>query len=332
MGRREIEIDEEELREQLDLLPTQQHVAEHFGVSQATISNKIRDFGMVKINGKTERNSRIEFPFLNWEKAKEILLDIQDNNTPTVGYDKVEIEIESAGNNLIIPIMDTHIGARYIYSRELIELVELIAENPRVFTGFNGDLADNYTTTAFKSGQIEQGLKIQMQKAIVKALVRKLQGNILWFVNGCHDEWSYFNDGFDLAQYLAHKDRQGYYMGHHGRVDIYLNGIRYRIFVIHNTFRNSTLNEGHGIKWVCREHVTYDIAVKGHDHVPHVEEFILRGKTRYSMSGAPWKGQDRYSSKKGFPGTLQTTPGFILNSKKKQIILDIDYRNLVKYL
>jgi len=332
MGRSEIVIDKEELKEQLNLLPTQKKVGEHFGVSQATISNKIRDYEITKVAGRTDRDEKIEFPSLSWEKTKEILFAVQDENSPTIGYEKVEMEIETAGNILIVPLMDMHIGARYTYSRELIDLIDLIRDNPQVFTGFNGDLADNYNTSAYKSGQIEQSIPLMKQKAIVEALVKRLQGNILWFVNGCHDEWSYFNDGFDLAQYLSHKDRQGYYMGHHGRVDIFLNGIRYRIFVIHNTFRNSSLNEGHGLKWICREHVTYDMAVKGHNHTAHIEEYVLRGKNRYSMAGNAWKGQDRHGSKQGYPKTGKTTPGFILNSKTKEFILDIDYRNLVKYI
>ena len=332
MGRKEIEIDEEELREQLNTLPTQQDIADHFGVSQATISNKIRKYEIVKVNGITDRDEKIEFPSLSWEKVKDILYRVQDENSPTIGYDRVELNIETAGNILIVPIMDIHIGSRYTFSRELIELIELIVNNPRVFTGLNGDLADNYNTTAYKSGQVEQGLKLQIQKAIVEEFIKKLQGNILWFVNGCHDEWSYFSDGFDLAQYLAHKDRQGYYMGHHGRVDIYLNGIKYKLFVIHNTFRNSSINEGHGLRWICREHVGYDLAIKGHNHTPYIEEFTQRGKVRYTMCGSAWKGQDRHGSKQGYPRVGRTTPGFILNSKTKEIIMDVDYRRLVKYL
>lgn len=332
MGRSGIVIDKEELKRKLQELPTQQKVADHFNVSQGTISNKVREYELTKAKGKTDRDEKIEFPSLSWDKAKEILLAVQDENSPTIGYDKVEIEIESAGNILMVPIMDLHIGARYNYSRELIALIDLIVENPQVYTGFNGDLADNYNTSAYKSGQIEQSLPVMKQKAIVEALVRKLQGKILWFVNGCHDEWSYFNDGFDLAQYLAHKDREGYYMGHHGRVDIYLNGERYKLFVIHNTYNNSQLNKGHGLKWVCREEVGYDIGIKAHNHVANTEEFVMRGKNRYSMCGSAWKGQDRHGSKEGFPPTGKTTPGFILSSKTKTIILDIDYRNLVKYL
>ena len=332
MGRNMIDIDEQELINMLAELPTQQAVADHFGVSQPTISNRIKELGLVKSRGTTNKDSRIEFPSLSWEEVKKILFEVQNNNSPTVGYEAVDIEIESPGNILIIPLLDLHIGSRYTYSRELVDLIDLIVENPRVFTGFNGDLADNYNTSAYRGGQIEQGLKIQMQKAIVETLVKRLHGNILWFINGCHDEWSYFNDGFDFAQYLSHKDVEGYYMGHHGTVKLYLNGIKYKLFVTHNTYRNSTLNEPHGLKWVCREHVGYDAAIKGHDHVPFVDEFILRNRIRYAICGAPWKGQDRHGSKVGYSPIIQTTPGIIFNGKEKAFLADIDYKNLVKYL
>lgn len=333
MGRKELDITKESLGKALEEFPTQKLAADSLGCSQGTISNKIKKFGLgPKVIAKTPRDPKKEQVSFTWDEVKKILLKIQDENSKTVGYEKVEIEIESNGNILFIPISDLHIGSRYTYSRELIEIIELIKNNPQVLTGFNGDLADNYNTSAYKSGQIEQVLQIQKQKAIIETLVKELEGNILWFINGCHDEWSYFNDGFDLAQYLAHKDQQGYYMGHHGRVDIILNGIKYRTFVIHNTFRNSSINEGHGLKWVCREHVSYDIAIKAHNHKAHVEEFFMRGKKRYAMACGSFKGQDRNGSKKGYPPTGRTTPGFLLNAKKKEIILDIDYRNLVKYL
>lgn len=332
MGRRELEIDPEELKEMIDTLPTQQHVADYFKCSQGTISNKIKEYGLVQSNGITPRDPKLEFPSYTWEEVCEILLKHQEENCPTVGYNEAEVEIESPGNILLIPLEDLHIGARYNYSRELIDLINLIVDNPRVFTGFCGDLADNYNTSAYKGGQVEQGLKIQTQKAIVETLVKKLHGNIIWFLNGCHDEWSYFNDGFDFAQYLSHKDLEGYYMGHNGKLILYLNGIKYKLFVTHNTYRNSTLNEPHGLKWVCREHMGYDVGIKGHDHVPFVDEFILRGKTRYAICGSPWKGQDRHGSKVGYSPTVQTTPGIIFNGKKKAFLADIDYKNLVKYL
>jgi len=327
-----IPIIKEDLIEDLNTYPTQQAIAEKYGCTQGTISNKIKLFGLTKLIPKTERDPKIEYPAMTWDKTKEILLTIEEQNSPSVGYEEVDIDIETKSKICIVPIMDLHAGSRYTYSTEFIELVEFIVENPQVFTGFNGDLADNYNTSAYKAGQIEQRIDIQRQKSIVENIIKELSGNILWFINGCHDEWSYLNDGFDLAQYLAHKDQQGYYLGHHGRVNLTVGDICYKIFNIHNTFRGSSLNDGHGLRWICREHWGYDIAVKGHDHRPYVESFFMRRKPRYTMGGRAWKGQDRHGSKKGYPPVGDTTPGFLLEPKKKKVILAMNYKDLVKYL
>jgi hypothetical protein len=106
----------------------------------------------------------------------------------------------------------------------------------------------------------------------------------------------------------------------------------YKIFTTHNTFRNSTLNDGHGLKWILREHCGFDIGIKAHNHKPHLEEFILRGKTRYIIGCSSYKGQDRHSSKEGFPPTKLLVPGILLHPKRKEIIGNIDYRELKDYL
>ena len=105
MGRREIDIDEEELKEMLDILPTQQHVAEHFDVSQATISNRVRELGLTQARGITDKDNKIEFPSLTWEETKDILLKVQEQNSPTVGYEEVKIEINTKGNILLAHII-----------------------------------------------------------------------------------------------------------------------------------------------------------------------------------------------------------------------------------
>ena len=327
-----IDIKKEDLEKDLSTFPTQQHIADKYGCTQGTISNKIKEFELTKVIPLTPRDPKVEYPAMSWEATKEMLISIQEENSPTVGYNEVDIKIETKSKILGIPIMDLHLGSRYTYSDDLIELVEFIAENPQVYTGINGDLADNYNTSAYKGGQVEQRLPIQVQKSMVENLVKKLSGNILWFVNGCHDEWSYYNDGFDLAQYLAHKDQQGYYMGHGGRVNLTIGETLYKLFVIHNTYRNSSINDGHGLRWVCREHFGYDLAIKGHNHQPSIDCFFMRKKPRYSMCGNAWKGQDRHGSKVGYPPVGNTTPGFLLEPKKKKIILALNYKDLVKYL
>lgn len=147
----------------------------------------------------------------------------------------------------------------------------------------------------------------------------------------CHDEWSYLNDGFDFAQYLANKSL-GYYMGHNGLIHLKVGNITYDIFVTHNTYRNSTINPGHGLASVAKEGVDFDIGVGAHVHKPHFEQRVIRGELKTLVIGGAFKGQDRYASKSGFPPLLGITPGFILNPVQKQVLGHMNYKEAFKYL
>ena len=333
MGRNKIEITKEELEKALDETSTQAKAGELLGCSQATICNLMAKHGIeAKARGETETDEALEMPDYTFEQSKKLLSELQKVTRPTVGYNEVNISIDTNYKILLVPLADWHIGARYVNYNQLLEDIEFIAGTPNVYAGLCGDYCDNYNTSAYKAGQIEQSLPIQNQKAHVETMIKKLEGKLLWFINGCHDEWSYISDGFELAQFLAHKSQQGYYMGHNGIVRLTVGDVPYKLFVTHNTFRNSAINDGHGLKWVCREHLGFDIGIKAHNHKPHTEEFILRGRRRYLVSCGTYKGQDRHGSKKGFPQTRLEIPGILLHPKKKEAILNIDYRELIKYL
>ena len=92
------------------------------------------------------------------------------------------------------------------------------------------------------------------------------------------------------------------------------------------------MSEGHGLKWVCMQGGGFDIGIQAHKHKPHVEDFIMRRKRRYLLSCGSYKGPDRYGSKKGYPPLKLEIPGIILNPNEKEVIQNIDYRELLDYL
>lgn len=332
MGRNKIKIEKEELVQALRELPTQQDVAERFGCSQGTISNKIREYGIgPRLIAKTEKQKSKEIPTFSYEEAKKNLSELEEETEEKIGYNEVEVEIETDRPIMIIPVGDTHIGARYVYYRRMFRTVDDICEDPYKFTIMTGDYADNYNTSAYKAGQIDQQLPIQVQKGYVESVVKRLSQNTLGIVQGCHDEWSYFNDGFDFAQYLSSKS-MGYYMGHNGLIHLTVGDVLYDIYVTHNTYRNSILNPGHGLACVFKDIVDCDIAIGGHIHRPHFEQRVVRGKLRTISIVGSVKGEDRHASKSGFPPLLGCTPGFILNNKKKEVLGNINYKTLEKFI
>ncbi|MGD2249579.1 MAG: metallophosphoesterase family protein [Candidatus Methanofastidiosia archaeon] len=279
----------------------------------------------------TERDRKLETPEYSFEEAKRLLIEYEKQSAETIGYNNVDIEIETTRPIMLIAIGDTHIGSRKVYYDRLFKDIEYISSNPYVFTMMTGDYADNYNTSAYLGGQIEQAIPIQDQKAYVVSIVKKISESTLGIVQGCHDEWSFFNDGFEFAQYLADHS-QGYYMGHNGIINLKVGEVTYKIYVTHNTRRNSILNPGHGLACVFKDVTDADIAIGGHIHVPHFEQRGIRERTRTIMINGSYKGQDRFVSKRGFPPLVGVTPGMILFPDRKLVLGQIDYRNLDQFM
>jgi len=333
MARTNRNITEKELKSALKKSTTQTQAAKILKVTQSYVSQLMKTFGMeATVIGKTPKDERVELPNYTYEQIKAITKRLMKTSVSTIGYDEVDIEIKTKHNILLIPQADWHVGAKWVWYNRLESDIDFIRDTSNVFTGLNGDLMDNINSSPFRSKAREQTLTVQQQKAFAETYVKELKGKVLWFLNGCHDEWSHDNDGFDLAQYLSHKDEYGYYMGHNGFINLKVGDVVYRIYVTHNTINNSASNDGHGLRWVCRETGGFDIGIKAHNHKPYVEDFVMRKKRRYGMSCGAYKGKDRYGSKRGYSPLKLEVPGIILSPDEKEVIMNIDYRELVDYL
>jgi len=333
MGRTNVNITEKELQEALKKSRTQTQAAKLLGITQSYVSQLMRQFELgAEVIGGTEKDPRIEQPNYTYTQVKAITKALMEANVPSIGYNNVEIEIKTKHNILLIPMADWHVGAKWVWYDRLEEDIDFIRDNANVYSGLCGDFCDNMNSSPFRSKNREQTLALEQQKAVAETYLGELRSKVLWILNGCHDEWSHDSDGFDLAKYMAHKDSNAYYMGHNGFIKLKVGKVSYKLFVTHNTFNNSALNEGHGLKWVCMKHGGFDIGIQAHKHRPQIEEFIMRSKRRHILACGAYKGQDRYGSKKGYPPLKLEIPGIILNPETKEVIPHIDYRELVQYL
>lgn len=334
MGRTNKNITEEELEEALKKSRTQTQAAKLLGITQSYVSQLMKHFELdAELIGQTEKDPRIEQPHYTYKQVKEITAKLMEASVPTVGYDEVNIEIKTKHPILLIPTADWHIGAKWVWYNRLHKDIDFIRDTANVYTGLCGDFCDNISSSPFRSNRTrEQTLTVQQQKAFAETYLKELRSKVLWVLNGCHDEWSHENDGFDLAKYLAHKDAIAYYMGHNGYINLKVGKITYRLHVTHNTLANSRKNEGYGLKEVFKEDGTFDIGIQAHKHRPQVETTIIRKQRVFIVSCGSYKGEDRYGSKKGYPPLKLEIPGIILNPETKEVRIDIDYRKLVQFL
>lgn len=121
-------------------------------------------------------------------------------------------------------------------------------------------------------------------------------------------------------------------MGHNGLIHLKVGDITYDVYVAHNTYRNSTINPGHGLAAVAKEGVDFDIGIAAHVHKAHFEQRIIRGELKTIVIGGAFKGEDRHASKSGFPPLMGVTPGIILSPSEKKVIGHIDYKKVFQYL
>lgn len=332
MARTGKNITKEQLEKALETALTQTKAAMELGVTQSFVSQLMKKYEIdASVIGQTDRDEKIEAPDYTYAQVKEITRALMGANTPTVGYDEVSIKLDTKYNSLIIPIADIHAGARWVWYDQLEEDIDFIRDNANVFCGFNGDYCDNYEIGPYRQGRHEQQLSLQQQKAIIETYIKQLKGKILWFIDGCHDEWSYISDGFDIAQYLSGKDKQGYYLGHNGFVNLTVGDILYKFYTTHKV-SGGKKSPGTGLKDVLFYHGDYDVAISAHKHQPHVEDFIIRKQRRYIVACGSYKGQDRNGSQQGYPPLKVDRPGILLNPRKKEIMTSINYKELIQYL
>jgi len=333
MARTNRNVTQKELEEALEKALTQTKAAKILGVTQSYVSQLMKHFEIdASMVGETPRDEKLEAPSYTYNQVKALTKGLMEVNSPTVGYDQVSIKLDTKYNILIVPLADWHIGARWVYYDRLEKDLEFIRDTANVFCGLNGDYCDNYEVSPYRQGRHEQQLSVAQQKAVCETYLKEIKGKVLWFLNGCHDEWSYINDGFDLAQYLAHKDQHGYYMGHNGVVNLKIGKVSYKLYTTHKAIGSTKRNPGNGLKEVLREHGEYDIGISAHRHVPHTEQFINKKLERYIVTCGPYKGQDRNGSQAGYAPTKLDIPGILLSPKERTIITNIDYRKLVQYL
>ena len=108
--------------------------------------------------------------------------------------------------------------------------------------------------------------------------------------------------------------------------------VLYRIYITHNTCRNSTINDGHGLRSALKEGIDFDIGIRAHNHKPHTEDCVVRGERRFLVTAGYYKGQDSLATKGGYPATIGCTPGILLDPENRSIIVAADYREMKDFL
>lgn len=159
-----------------------------------------------------------------------------------------------------------------------------------------------------------------------------MRNKILGVVQGCHDEWFFNQDSWDISQYLA-DHTAGYWLGFRGIINIIIGEQKYRIYVRHKYRRHSTDNLLWGMLYKFRKlKEPVDIMMGAHHHHPDLRVAHDRGQKIYMLTGGSYKPFDRWIEHRDIDPGVPFMPAVILRADKHQIIPFLDFNDAIEYL
>lgn len=277
----------------------------------------------------TEKNWKLEL--LREDSIEDFIKEcdnIYDASRHTIGYDEVTIDL--GPKPVAVGIMaDLHLGNEMTNHRRFARDVAYVHRNPRQFVILDGDYCDNLDAI---SNGYESVIRPPKQKQVLMAAIGLMGNKILGVTQGCHDEWFFKHDSWELSQYIAsHCD--GYWLGFEGIINVLVGDIKYRFFVRHKYRRSSQDNHTWGMKYKYRKlEEPVDVMVGAHHHYPSIEMTKEGGKDVVFMQTSSYKPFDRFTSQKDIDRAPYAFPGVLLASHKKMIIPFMDIKEAEEFV
>lgn len=335
MGRPKKVLTEKDVEEAERECHTRIEQAKYLGISPDVYRRERRRLegggGDVVMTCITERDPKLELrKDLEMTSFKNDCDDIYKRSAKTIGYNEVTIDLGDDDVGVKIDC-DWHIGNEMTYLPLWARDIETTVKTPRLFTVLAGDYTDNLDAIK-KAGTYESIMSVPEAKQKVRNAVTKMGSKILGVVQGCHDEWFFNQDSWDISQYLADHS-EGYWLGFRGIINIILGEQKYRIHVRHKYRRHSTDNLSWGMLYSYRRlPKAVDIMMSGHHHHPIVHSNWERGQKVHFIMGGSYKPFDRFIEQRDIDEGTPLMPSVLLRSDKHEITPFLDFNDMVDFL
>lgn len=264
----------------------------------------------------TERDPDLERKSMTPQEFLDEMEKIDNTRQKQLGYKYFKYKFPES--IALTFIGDAHLGSdsteHYAFGKHCVKAGEL--PNVKVFAV--GDFIDNFNNFSPKGGQNQQVLPIPRQQTIMEWIVKYLGEDLLGIVGGCHDEWNYKMNQFDLAKHLAHISGSIHF-GHKAVLDLEVGENIYRFVARHKTRWYSSANLCHGLKKLVRwwESDT-DLIVAAHRHIPDAEWFFHNHRMSLAVSCSSWKLPDRFLEQAGIPEAPVMSQTVVLDGQKRE--------------
>lgn len=334
MPRKKITLTDEQIKDAILSCDTVKEQSEYLEVCEDVYrrekqSYELRQDYQERIRGLTARDPKLELTKeLNIESFKQDCRDIYKRSRKTIGYNEVTFDLGDDDCGVKLDC-DWHIGNEMTNLPQWSDDIELTVKTPRCFTILGGDYTDNLD--AISKGY-ESLITVPEAKQKVRNAVMMMGRKVLGTVQGCHDEWFFRQDSWDISQYLAdHSD--GYWLGFRGVINIILGEQKYRIYVRHKYRRHSTDNLSWGMLYKFRKlKERVDVMMSAHHHYAIAHSNWECEQKVYFLMGGSYKPYDRFTEHKDIEPAPALMPAVYLRADKHEIVSFVDFKEMVELL
>lgn len=221
-----------------------------------------------------------------------------------------ELHISSHAPILDVWLCDVHLGSGDTDHDRFQRDFEYIRDTPGVYCTLGSNLIDNAIPGKFPDGMLQNVIPPEEQVVMMRQYVQELDkhGKVLAAITSpCHEGWTWAKAGQDINRLLFdYEGRQFPILENGSRLDILLNGIKYREALYHQIGPfNSNLNKSNGTQRMRQlQHSTADIVKKAHHHTAEaMMNFCDKGDEMRPVayiSGGCYKLDDQWAGGKGY--------------------------------
>ncbi len=334
MPRKKITLTDEQIKDAILSCDTIKEQAEYLGVCEDVYrrekqSSEQRQDYQEQIRGLTERDPKLELTKdLSIEALKKECREIYKRSRKTIGYNEVTFDLGDDDCGVKLDC-DWHIGNEMTNLPQWSDDIDLTVKTPRCFTILGGDYTDNLD--AISKGY-ESIISVPEAKEKVRNAVMMMGRKVLGTVQGCHDEWFFRQDSWDISQYLAdHSD--GYWLGFRAVLNLIVGEQTYRIYARHKYRRHSTDNLSWGMLYKFRKLKNpVDVMMSAHHHYAIAHSNWENEQKVHFLMGGSYKPYDRFTEHKDIEPAPPIMPSVYLRADKHEVISFVDFREMVELL
>jgi len=217
----------------------------------------------------------------------------------------------------LVGLSDLHIGHKNTDYDYINSLFDFVADHRRVHCFVNGDLIENWVRASPDAGGWDETLPPKYQRKLARHKLSKIESKILFLISGNH-EWRSAKQGeVPMLEAIA-EDMNIPYLGHGGRINLDINGIKYKVHARHKFRYESSFNPCHACGRLNEQlDSEADIVAIGHKHTPDIESRFKAGKWRLYIRYGAALPSTNYEQYHGYSQTPLVAPTAMLSGQQK---------------